>query len=116
MSIIEKYIQQTKDQNGNAVGFGFKGNIQNLIQEVEDLEASMVNEKNFNTLKEENALLHGIISKEQLLLTEVEIFIDNRCDICRDVHAEWKDCNVCWKKDVKEIIAKQRRILNADKT
>lgn len=103
MSIIEKYIQQTKDQNGNVVGFGFKGNIQNLIQEVEDLEANMVNE--------ENALLHEIISKQRLLLAEISIFIDNRCDICRDVHAEWKDCNVCWKKDVKEIIAKAQENL-----
>ena len=111
MSIIEKYIQQTKDQNGNVVGFGFKGNIQNLIQEVEDLEASMVNEENFNALKEENALLHKIISKQRLLLAEISIFVDNRCDICRDVHAEWKDCNVCWKKDIKEIIAKAQENL-----
>lgn len=59
MSIIEKYIQQTKDQNGNVVGFGFKGNIQNLIQEVEDLEAKTKcnNTKLTSELMTENKIL-----------------------------------------------------------
>lgn len=59
MSIIEKYIQQTKDQNGNVVGFGFKGNIQNFIQEVEDLEAKTKcnNTKLISELMTENKIL-----------------------------------------------------------
>lgn len=59
MSIIEKYIQQTRDQNGNVVGFGFKGNIQNFIQEVEDLEAKTKcnNTKLISELMTENKIL-----------------------------------------------------------
>lgn len=59
MSIIEKYIQQTKDQNGNVVGFGFIGNIQNFIQEVEDLEAKTKcnNTKLISELMTENKIL-----------------------------------------------------------
>lgn len=59
MSIIEKYIQQTRDQNGNVVEFGFKGNIQNFIQEVEDLEAKTKcnNTKLISELMTENKIL-----------------------------------------------------------
>lgn len=59
MSIIEKYIQQTKDQNGNVVGFSFKGNIQNFIQEVKELEAKTKcnNTKLTSELMTENKIL-----------------------------------------------------------
>lgn len=88
MSIIEKYIQQTKDKNGNVVGFGFKGNIQNLIQEVEDLEAKC------NYLK---------------------ICIDKIEDIVNEPCVAEEDCKHCFSncehKDILNMIAKTQENL-----
>lgn len=87
MSIIEKYIQQTKDQNGNVVGFGFKGNIQNLIQEVEDLEAKC-----------------GKIDHLRNCLDEIEGIVNEPCDINEN---SCKKCDSnCEHKDILNIIAK----------
>lgn len=78
MGIIDKYIQQTKDKNGEVFAFGFKGDIQNLIQDVENLEANMANKENFNALKEENILLHEIINKQNQALNEIEEILNTR--------------------------------------
>ena len=72
-------------------------------------------EQECETLKSENFTFEELVKTQENLidnykqaLDEIERYFDKRCDICREQNGLNLDCNVCWKKDIKDIINKAK--------
>lgn len=54
--------------------------------------------------QEENYNLQMQLYEYKQALAAIERHFDKRCDVCREENGIEASCDVCWKKDIKDII------------
>lgn len=59
-------------------------------------------------MQEKNFDLKIKLDKYKQTLTTIERHFDKRCDVCREENGIEASCDVCWKKDIKDIINKAK--------
>lgn len=55
-------------------------------------------------LIKQNKIQENLIDKYKQALAAIERHFDKRCDVCREENGIEASCDVCWKKDIKDII------------